>query len=213
MECPECGYALSPFDKTCPRCAGKGPRRPDAARQTQAFGFAPGGDSPTHKRCPRCGRVQPLDAPRCENCGRVFQTPFPPPPAPQFPAPQPAPPVAPQPVAPVKVCPRCHQTAAGDARFCGGCYYDFAPPAAAPHPSPVRIFGCFLLIAGVWCAGYFFLFFDTSVPVQSPGFVSSPYAIERVNNLGLMADRQNGILIGLGMAILGALMTLFGNRK
>ena len=40
MNCPECQYALSPFDKTCPRCAQnhKAQQRPQQTRQRQPAG-------------------------------------------------------------------------------------------------------------------------------------------------------------------------------
>jgi hypothetical protein len=50
-------------------------------------------------------------------------------------------------------------------------------------------------LVGVLMTAYFFLFFDASVPGGIGG--------GRTINLGLMADRQNGIIVGLGLAILG----------
>jgi len=63
-------------------------------------------------------------------------------------------------------------------------------------------FGVLLFIVGLGVAGYFFLAFDTSV--------ESGYG--RVNNLGLMADRQNGIIIGIGLGVVGAIMLAIGSR-
>jgi hypothetical protein len=50
--------------------------------------------------------------------------------------------------------------------------------------------------------GYFFLGYDTSVES----------GMGRVNNLGLMADRQNGIIIGIGLAVIGTIMLVIGSR-
>jgi hypothetical protein len=35
----------------------------------------------------------------------------------------------------------------------------------------------------------------------------------RVNNLGLMADRQNGIIIGIGLGVVGAIFLVLGSRR
>lgn len=63
MQCPKCGYALSPFDKECPRCARMvaAPAAP-VAPSAQDQGAA----------CPGCGRiVSPQDA-FCPGCGAVL---------------------------------------------------------------------------------------------------------------------------------------------
>jgi len=75
-------------------------------------------------------------------------------------------------------------------------------PPVNEGSSGLRIFGVLLLIAGLAVSGYFFFAFDASV--------ESGYG--RVNNLGLMADRQNGIIIGIGLGIVGAIMLAIGSR-
>lgn len=80
------------------------------------------------------------------------------------------------------------------------------PPAPSPpadrSSSGLRTFGVLLLIAGLAVAGYFFLGFDTSVES----------GVGRVNNLGLMADRQNGIIVGIGLGVVGTIMLAIGSR-
>ena len=63
--------------------------------------------------------------------------------------------------------------------------------------------GGLLLVIGIIVAGYFLFFFDPSVYT---GF-------GRVNNIGLLQDRQNGLLVGVAMAIVGAVLLAFGNRS
>ena len=53
-----------------------------------------------------------------------------------------------------------------------------------------------LIASGFLMTVYFYFFFDPSI--------ETPFG--RVNNLGLMAERQNGMLFGFGIAILGAFM-------
>jgi hypothetical protein len=77
------------------------------------------------------------------------------------------------------------------------------PQAAARKGSSVaRTFGTLFIIAGLAIAAYFFLAFDTSVESGAG----------RVVNLGLMADRQNGIIVGIGLAIIGAITFALGSR-
>ncbi len=68
--------------------------------------------------------------------------------------------------------------------------------------SGLQRIGVLLLIGGLIVAGYFFLAFDTSVES----------GVGRVNNLGLMADRQNGIIVGIGLGIVGTIMLAIGSR-
>ena len=61
------------------------------------------------------------------------------------------------------------------------------------------------MILGVLCALYFLLIFDTSVAVPTTDFMGTTIGGGRVNNLGLMSTRSNGIMFGFGLAILGAI--------
>ena len=73
---------------------------------------------------------------------------------------------------------------------------------SAGSSSGLRTIGILLLLAGLVVTAFFFFGFDTSVDS----------GVGRVNNLGRMADRQNGILIGLGLAIVGTIMLVIGSR-
>ena len=128
-----------------------------------------------------------------------------------------------------KECARCHgKGTAADAT---------APPANATAPKAVdapvavspsagmkfadadadaieRLCGIGFL-AGLAIAFYFFLFFDVSVEVPTTDFIGTTIGGGRVNNIGLMAQRQNGILFGFGLAIICAVvyMVLQNQRK
>ncbi|MGD1089900.1 MAG: hypothetical protein ABR955_14430 [Verrucomicrobiota bacterium] len=78
-------------------------------------------------------------------------------------------------------------------------------PPADKGSSGLRTFGVLLLIGGLAVTGYFFFAYDTSVDTGDS-------SIGRVNNLGLMADRQNGIIIGIGLAVIGTIMLVIGSR-
>jgi hypothetical protein len=65
------------------------------------------------------------------------------------------------------------------------------------------VFGLLLLVVGLGVVGYCLLFFDTSV---STGYGS-------VNNLGLMNDKQNGIIVGGILAVVGVLLGFMGKKQ
>jgi hypothetical protein len=120
------------------------------------------------------------ECPRCH--GQGIATPpavVPPQPAPQS-----------TPVAPPPVSTPASQIKFADAaayeRLCGLCGIGF--------------------LGGLAIAIYFFFFFDTSVAVPSVSFMGEEFGGGRVNNIGLMAQRQNGILFGFGTSIVSAIV-------
>ena len=76
-------------------------------------------------------------------------------------------------------------------------------PANQTSSSGMQTIGAVMLIAGIALAAYYFLAFDASVQSGSG----------RVNNFGLMADRQNGIIIGIGLGVVGTIMLAIGSRN
>lgn len=63
--------------------------------------------------------------------------------------------------------------------------------------------GVVLLLCGLTAGVYFLLFFDTSVEVPKEEFMGQTIGGGRVNNIGLMNDRQNGINLGFGAVVVG----------
>ena len=76
--------------------------------------------------------------------------------------------------------------------------------------SLLRIAGLFLVLTGLGGAIYFFGFFDVSVEVPRITILGTSMGGERVVNLGLLNQRQNGILFGFGAAIVGAILLYLG---
>ncbi|HEY5473280.1 MAG TPA: hypothetical protein VIK32_08835, partial [Candidatus Limnocylindrales bacterium] len=76
------------------------------------------------------------------------------------------------------------------------------------------VIGLLLLIGGLIVAGYFLAFFDVSVdvPYQDLGYGITTGG-DRVNNIGLMADRQNGIIFGFAAAIAGGVLMVVGRTR
>ena len=118
-----------------------------------------------------------------------------------------------------KECPRCHGKGLPDSTA------QAAPstPQAAPEPasaikagsgtSAQRLIGVVLMTLGLAAAAYFNFMFDVSVAVPSMDIMGTTVGGGRVNNIGLMAERQNGILMGIGAAILGAVLYVTGKPK
>jgi hypothetical protein len=76
------------------------------------------------------------------------------------------------------------------------------------------IIGLFLVVCGLGAAVYFFLAFDTSVEVPVTDLGNGlTVGGQWVNNIGLMADRQNGILVGFGFAAVGGVLMFIGRMR
>ena len=54
---------------------------------------------------------------------------------------------------------------------------------------------------------------DVSVQVPVQTFMGESYGGGRVNNIGLMNDRQNLLLLGSALGIGGLLLSLLGGKK
>jgi hypothetical protein len=67
----------------------------------------------------------------------------------------------------------------------------------------LKYLGAIMLLGGILGAIYFFFFVDTTVITDQPGI--------RVYNVGLMAHRQNGLILSLASAFLGALLFCTGH--
>lgn len=74
--------------------------------------------------------------------------------------------------------------------------------------------GVFLLVVGLLMAFYFVAAFDTSVAVDYSAAGGNSFGLpERVNNIGLMQDRQIGITVGLIMAFGGGVLMFIGRKR
>ena len=75
----------------------------------------------------------------------------------------------------------------------------YASSGGNSNAVPTAFSGYALLIFGFGLLGYYMVFFDSSV---STGFDFLP----RVNNLGLLGDKQNGIILGATLSVVGAIL-------
>lgn len=120
-------------------------------------------------------------------------------------------------------CPACGLENPPIAQYCD-CGHEFVP-GSKPKESPVaesqpsgsestklltRIFGLFLVLCGLGTAVYFYGFFETAVEVPTTQILGSTVGGGRVANLSLMAERQNGIIFGFGVALVGGILMFLG---
>jgi hypothetical protein len=112
----------------------------------------------------------------------------------------------------IRNCPHCGTELGITADSCWRCQKGVLDPTsvadrkAAGLQSQIKsenvanesILGGLILLIGLCMAAYFFVLFDASVPTGQAG--------ERVMNLGQMHFQQNGLLFGIGVAIIGAIL-------
>lgn len=75
------------------------------------------------------------------------------------------------------------------------------------NPMLLRGLGIGLIFAGLATLLYFLNFYDTSIEVTNKHFYGGT-ELTRVNNLGLMQNRQNGIIVGGLLSLIGVICTL-----
>ena len=74
----------------------------------------------------------------------------------------------------------------------------------------LRGLGTLLLIGGVIGAIYFFAFFETTVGNNTFGGDIDGRQFKGVHNIGLMGERQNGLLLSIAAAFLGGVLFCAG---
>lgn len=74
--------------------------------------------------------------------------------------------------------------------------------------SLLRIAGMALLLGGIAVACIYFFAYDTSVAVQGGDIIG----VSRVQNLGRISQRHDGIVFSFGAAIFGCLLLYFGRE-
>jgi hypothetical protein len=117
---------------------------------------------------------------------------------------------------PQQYCPGCGVPLPAEVKFCQACRKKVYLSEITIQPlenkvsrqsiSEKQLFRSwiagFMLFGGLILAFYYFLFFDISVQAPTVEVFGQTVGGQRVANLSLMSQRQNGTIFGLGLAIL-----------
>ena len=75
----------------------------------------------------------------------------------------------------------------------------------------MQVVGLLMVLLGIGGMFYFLVGFDTSVEVPTTQIADMTVGGGRVNNLGLIGDRQSGIIVSAAAAVLGGILIVIGN--
>lgn len=126
---------------------------------------------------------------------------------------------------PLLECPDCGRMVSDQAEACPNCGRPIAVKTGPqsqigvstsepkPQGSPLLKFvGALLFLGGVAFAVYYFAYFDTSVAVPTTEIFGQTIGGGRVHNVGLMQQRQNGLIFSSVAALAGLLLVLMADR-
>lgn len=120
-------------------------------------------------------------------------------------------------------CPDCEKEISDQAAACPHCGRPVIQPDADPaglftevpqerDPSFLKLIGALLFLGGISVGVYYFAYFDTTVAVQGVEILGQKVGGGRVHNIGLMEQRQTGLLLTGAVAAVGLLLVAFAEK-
>ena len=89
-----------------------------------------------------------------------------------------------------------------------------ADDGRTPGQKTASIAGVFLLVIGLIMFFYFAAAFDTSVAVDYSATGGNSFGFpDRVNNIGLMQERNTGLVVGIVLAVGGGVLMVIGRKR
>ena len=140
-------------------------------------------------RCPTCGKVIVAPAEQigelmdCPNCQQVVE---------------------------IQPCSQTDASTANRSTATTRHAYATSPPQPRQGSPVLRVIGALLFIGGLIGLFYYFQVFDTSVEVPSRMVLGETIGGGRVHNIGLMQERQNGMIISGILAAIGFACLIIG---
>lgn len=110
-------------------------------------------------------------------------------------------------------CKHCGEMLEGAARSVGQSTGLHLAPSASPAPAIGPGIGVLLFLLGLFGIVYFWGVMDTSVEVPRKSVMGIEVGGGRVHNIGLMQERQNGLLVSGGVCAVGLFLTIFAASR
>jgi len=113
----------------------------------------------------------------------------------------------------VKKCPFCGEEILSVAKKCKHCGEMIEAIKPAISSGFLKFLGVLMFLGGSAVAVYYYAYFDTSVTVPVAEILGQTFGGGRVNNIGLMAERQNSLMVSVAISLVGLVLLVVSERR